>query len=158
MISLHTPNLAKYCYFNKQHFASEPVETAVMARMPINDVLAENLAHFMEEKGLNQTTLGAKAGIGQTTVGVYLNPSRRKAGATGKAPSAKLSEVEQLATALEVEVWELLRPLTPAARLAYSKIEAAFLALSGAASVELDHELSHPDRLIPARPAVAARR
>lgn len=102
-----------------------------MADKPINDVLAKNLAYFMEEKALNQSTLGAKAGVGQTTVGVYLNPDRRKPGASGKAPSAKLTEVEQLAEALGVQVWELLRPLSPEARRAYAQIEAAFLALNG---------------------------
>lgn len=123
--------IAKLCYDSKQHFASQCGQTHEMAEKPINDVLAQNLAHFMEEKGLNQSTLGAKAGVGQTTVGVYLNPDRRKPGAKGKPPSAKLTEVEQLAEALNVQVWELLRPLSPEARRAYAQIEAAFLALNG---------------------------
>lgn len=101
-----------------------------MSELPINDVLAQNLAYFMAEKGLNQSTLGAAAGIGQTTVGLYLNPGRRKTGASGKAPSAKLGELEQLARVLGVEVWELLRPMSPSARRAYRQIEAAFLALN----------------------------
>jgi hypothetical protein len=47
---------------------------------------------------------------GQTTISLYLSPDRRKPGKDGKAGSAKLTEVEMLARALEVEPWELLRP------------------------------------------------
>lgn len=125
----HEQIIAKLCYEYKQHFAWTCAETWRMSKKPINDVLAENLAAFMNEKELTQAKLGKLAGIGQTTVSLYLNPGRRQPGKSGKEPSAKLSEVEALANALGVEVWELLRPLTTSQRIAYKKIEAAFNSL-----------------------------
>jgi len=59
-----------------------------MPESSLNQILADNLALHMEKKG----------------------PDRRKPGKDGKAGSAKLTEVEMLARALEVEPWELLRP------------------------------------------------
>lgn len=100
-----------------------------MLQKPINDVLAENLAYFMELRGLKQQALADKSGMGQTTVGLYLNPGRRKISKSGKVPSAKLSEVEQLSKCLQVEIWQLLRPFDPEQREAYEKIESAFKAL-----------------------------
>lgn len=70
-----------------------------MPKKTLNQVLAENLKAQMGDKWV-QKTLAAASGIGQTTISLYLNPDRRKSGATGKAPSAKLSEVERLAAAL----------------------------------------------------------
>lgn len=105
-----------------------------MSGKPINDVLAENLAHFMSKRGLSQQALAGKCGIGQTTISLYLDPSRRKPGAMGKIPSAKLSEVEMLANSLGVDVWELLRSFTPAEREAYERIEQAFKVLHPKAS------------------------
>lgn len=75
----------------------------------INAVLAENIRTLMNKKQLVQTTLAKAAGMGQTTVSLYLNPENRKPGKSGKPPSAKLSEVDALAKALDVEPWELLR-------------------------------------------------
>lgn len=118
--------IARLCYSVKQHIANQLLNTEPMAARPINDVLAANLSHFMTLRKLTQAALASKCGIGQTTISLYLEPSRRKIGALGKPPSAKLSEVEMLASALGVEVWELLRHLTPAERLAYEQIEKAF--------------------------------
>lgn len=78
-------------------------------RKPINTVLAENIRLLMAKKHLVQSVLAKSAGIGQTTVSLYLHPEHRKPGKTGKPPSAKLSEVEALADALDVDTWELLR-------------------------------------------------
>jgi transcriptional regulator with XRE-family HTH domain len=113
----------------KQHFASYMRNTGRMSKKPINEVLASNLLHFMQSRGFTQSALGEKSGIGQTTVGLYLNPDRRKLGASGKPPSAKLSEVEMLADGLGVEVWELLRNLSSSERAAYEQIEKAFNAI-----------------------------
>lgn len=118
--------IAKLCYRVKQHIANQLLDTDLMTAKPINDVLAANLAHFMTKRGLTQAALASKCGIGQTTVSLYLDPSRRKIGTLGKPPSAKLSEVEMLAGALGVEVWELLRHLTPAQRDAYEQIEKVY--------------------------------
>lgn len=95
-----------------------------MEAKPINDVLAENLAYFMAERGLSQAALAKAADMGQTTVSLYLNPGNRQRGKSGKEPSAKLAEVQRLASALGVEPWELLRPATAAQRDLYRSIEA----------------------------------
>lgn len=122
----HTSILAKLYYTSKQHFAYNYADTSRMSKKPINDVLAENLAAFMAERKLKQTGLAELSGIGQTTVSLYLSPERRMPSKSGKVPSANLGEVEALARALNVEVWELLRPLTVSQRAAYKQIEGAF--------------------------------
>lgn len=100
-----------------------------MQRMPINQALAENLAHYMKKRGLVQAALASKCGVGQTTISLYLHPERRKPGKDGKPGSAKLTEVEMLADVLEVDPWELIRPMSTTQRVAYEQIEAAYKAL-----------------------------
>jgi len=97
-----------------------------MQEKPINDVLAANLQHFMEHRGLNQPALAKLSGVKQTTISLYLAPARRLEGKSGKPSSAKLTEVAMLAEALRIEPWELVRNLTAEERDAYSKIEEAF--------------------------------
>lgn len=106
------------------------MQTQVMSASPLNQALADNLAYHMERKGLKQMALARKCGVAQTTISNYLNPERRKPGKDGKAGSAKLTEVEMLATALGVEPWALLRPMDGHQRDVYEKIEAAYRALS----------------------------
>lgn len=89
----------------------------------LNQILAENLSYFMAKIGMTQAQLGRAADMGQTTVSLYLNPQRRLTGKSGKEPSAKLAEVQRLAKALQVEPWELLRPLTEAQREFYRSME-----------------------------------
>ena len=96
----------------------------------LNQALAENLEHHMSQKGLKQMALAKKCGVGQTTISLYLHPERRKLGKDGKAGSAKLTEVEMLAEALEVEPWELLRPLDGIQREVYERIGAAYKMLT----------------------------
>lgn len=79
-----------------------------MASRDVNTVVAQNLAFHMKERKETQSSLARKSGVGQTTIGVYLDPDRRKLSATGKMPSAKISELALLADALEIHVWELL--------------------------------------------------
>lgn len=81
-----------------------------MYTSPLNQALAENLAYYMEQKGLKQMALAKKCGIGQTTISLYLTPERRKMGKDGKPGSAKLTEVEMLAAALELDPIDLLTP------------------------------------------------
>ena len=121
--------IAKFCYLSKQHFASYRLDTQSMPARPINETLAENLRHFMKERNLVQKTLAAKSGVAQTTISNYLNPGRRPVGASGKAPSAKLSEVEMMAIALDIEPWQLLRSFSNEERIAYEAIETAYRAL-----------------------------
>lgn len=98
-----------------------------MDKLPINDVLAANLQHFMKERGFTQTSLSKKSGVSQGTVANYLNPHvRRTQSKSGKPPSAKLTEVEKISEVLGVQVWELLRPITPQEREFYKQIEASF--------------------------------
>lgn len=111
---------------SQQHFAIVKHDTAHVSQTPINQVLAENLAHFMEEKGLNQVSLSKKCGVSQRSISNYLKPDARAAGKTGKAPSAKLSEVELIANGLGIEAWQLLRKMTHTERLLYSSVERAF--------------------------------
>ena len=105
-----------------------------MAGTDINQVLADNLRHYMEKRALKQTALAQKSGVGQTTISLYLRPGQRELGAKGKAPSAKLTEVQMLADALGVEVWELLRHYQDGEREAYQGIEAAFKQLRSLAA------------------------
>jgi len=60
-----------------------------MAGTDINQVLAENLRHYMAKRSLKQTALAQRSGVGQTTISLYLRPENRELGAKGKAPSAK---------------------------------------------------------------------
>lgn len=80
----------------------------------------------MEERGLNQVSLSKKCGISQRSISNYLKPEARAAGKTGKAPSAKLSEVELIAEGLGIEAWQLLRKMTNTERVLYSSVEKAF--------------------------------
>lgn len=75
-----------------------------------NQTLADNLRALMEEAGLKQKGLEARCGVKQTTISLYLRPEDRTAGKDGKAGSAKLTEVEQIAQAFGLQAWELLRP------------------------------------------------
>lgn len=127
--------------------ASKVTTSAKPPRKPINEVLAANLAFFMKEKKLTQASLGSKAGLAQRTIGNYLKPELRQSESkSGKPPSAKLTEVEKIAVALEVEVWELLRPLSPAERVFYRQIEESFDQLRKIAAQQPE----------PPRPSVAA--
>lgn len=81
-----------------------------MSKPTLNDVLATNLASLMEKAGHTQASLAKLSGIGQTTISLYLNPSRRQPSKSGKVPSAKFGEVETLAAVYGVDPWHLLRP------------------------------------------------
>lgn len=95
-----------------------------MTSPPITQTLATNLAYFMTEKHITQKELAQRSGVGQTTISLYLNPNSRNATATGKAPSPVLARVEALAGALDVQLWELLRPLTPTQRDLVKSVDA----------------------------------
>lgn len=125
----HASKIATLCYLSKQHIASKLLNTCKMDTSPINAVLASNLRYYMETRNLTQKALGERAGMAQTTIGFYLSPERRKPSKSGKTPSANLGDVQKLATGLGVQVWELLRPLTPNERVAYEQIEKAFRSL-----------------------------
>jgi transcriptional regulator with XRE-family HTH domain len=87
-----------------------------MSDSRIVDVFAACLRHHMTERGITQAELAKRSGIGQTTISLYLRPKARGDTVSGKAGSPTLANVEALALALGVEVWELLRVVTPAER------------------------------------------
>jgi transcriptional regulator with XRE-family HTH domain len=102
-------------------------QTCGMAAKAVNAVLAENLRYWMGEAGIgSQAQLAEKSGVSQRTISNYLNPDNRQEGATGKEPSAKLTELQKIADALGVGVWELVRPMTPRERKFYSQVEKAY--------------------------------
>lgn len=114
----HAVTLAMFCYERKQHFARPSRKTFSMKKA-INDLLAENVRHFMKLRNIpTQEALAAKVGVVQRTIGYYLDPTKRAASKSGKEPSAKLTEVASLAAALDVEVWQLLMPKDERDRLA----------------------------------------
>jgi transcriptional regulator with XRE-family HTH domain len=121
-----------------------------MAKLPINDVLAANLKHFMRDKNGNavwtQASLAKKSGVAQRTIGNYLKPALRQAESkSGKAPSAKLTELEKICEAMGIEVWELLRPITPTEREFYRQVEESFARLRKIAPKEQVQEpAQHP--------------
>lgn len=104
-----------------------------MEETDINKVLAENLAHYMKKRGVTQAQLAKLSGVGQTTISLYLRPGDRALGAKGKPASAKLTEVQMIAGALAVPVWELVREYQEGEREARQSIEAALNQLRASA-------------------------
>lgn len=92
----------------------------------VNSTLADNLEYFMGEKGWNQSDLARASKVSQRSISNYLNPTRRDPTGSGKESSAKLVEISMIAAALGVEIWELVREMTPSERAFYKHIEAAF--------------------------------
>ncbi len=108
--------IASFCYLSKQHFAKASSDHEGMPKIPIVEVFAACLRHHMTDRGVTQAELAKRSGIGQTTISLYLRPKARGDTASGKTGSPTLANVEALADALGVEVWELLRVVTPAER------------------------------------------
>ena len=97
--------------------------------LPINEVVARNLDYWMKQAGIKQAALAEKAGVSQKTISNYLKPGQRTEGTTGKEPSAKLAELDKIAKALHVEVWQLTRQMTARERIMYAAIEKAYAEL-----------------------------
>jgi transcriptional regulator with XRE-family HTH domain len=96
-----------------------------MAASKVTKTFAANLRYFMDAKKIKQVKLAQKTGLGQTTISLYLRPdARNNDTASGQSASPTLARVEAIADALEVEVWELLRPLTPTQRDLIKSVEA----------------------------------
>lgn len=77
----------------------------------INVVLAEALKHYMGDHW-TPYSLAKKSGVAEGTIRNYLAPEKRQPSASGKEPSAKLTEVEMLAEALGVEFCDLTTDAT----------------------------------------------
>lgn len=97
--------------------------------LPINEVVARNLDYWMKQTGIKQAALAEKAGVSQKTISNYLKPGQRAEGTTGKEPSAKLAELDKIAKALHVEVWQLTRQMSQRERTMYAAIEKAYAEL-----------------------------
>jgi transcriptional regulator with XRE-family HTH domain len=99
---------------------------------PINAVIAENLRYYMERAGMTQDALAQKSKVGQTTISLYLNPERRLPSKSGKQPSAKVTELALLAAALDVDLWQIMRPVAnDSERDFHAKVEEAYRTLLG---------------------------
>ena len=84
------------------------------------NVIAENLAFAMRQKDeMSQSELGRRAGVAQTVVSLYLNPARRK----GSSAAPNLKNLVPICEALDIEVWELLCPMTPEERQVMRSME-----------------------------------
>ncbi len=62
-------------------------------------IVAANVARLRKDRGMNQTELGSRAGVGQTTISSIENPE-------GKSPT--LETLSAIAKALQVPEWTLL--------------------------------------------------
>jgi hypothetical protein len=123
-------SIAKFCGVRKQHFAFSVGQSPDMGK-PINQVVSEALVYFMGDRW-NATTLGRRAGVSPNTVKNYREPQLREVGASGKAPSAKLTELELLATALGLEVADLVTDQSNAQRaIVYRRRAADYYARTG---------------------------
>ena len=111
----HAPIIAKFCDIRKHHIASADADTSRMEKKPVNQVVAEALTQFMGA-AWNNVSLARASGVAEATIRNYRSPVKRSTGTSGKAPSAKLSELELLADALGVTVADLVTDATPEAR------------------------------------------
>jgi transcriptional regulator with XRE-family HTH domain len=128
-IGRHSGILVKDSFRSKEHFPSRPLHARPVAVKDINQVVADNLQHWMEQRkpsAWTQTELAEKAGVAQKTISNYLNPEQRAMGAKGKQGSPKLFELDLIARALGIEVWQLTRAMSEQQRAAYDAIEKAY--------------------------------
>lgn len=100
-----------------------------MPEKNIAQVVATNLAYWMEQAELNQTQLAQRAGVSQKTISNYLNPDQRTEGSKGKPPTPKLAELDLIAKALHIKAWQLLREMNARERAMYDAIERAYTEL-----------------------------
>jgi hypothetical protein len=116
--------VAKLCDGNTQHFASVDPDDPPMEEPRINQVLAEALAFYMRRHWTN-VSLAKASGVAEGTIRNYLSPEKRAAGKSGKHPSAKLTELAQIADAMGLRVEDLVRDATDAERAAILRQRAA---------------------------------
>lgn len=82
-----------------------------MAQESVVYVLAAQLKHYMSEARISGNQLAKDAGISQTSLGFILDPDRRQPTKSGKQKGPTLVQIEKIAGALKVPVWELLFPM-----------------------------------------------
>lgn len=99
----------------------------------IVNVLARNLKQLMDDflPPLSQNALAKKSGVGQTSIGLMLEPEKRLPTKSGKVPSPTLAQIEKVAAVFGKEPWQLLHPnpgqapLSDAERRRYAAFESA---------------------------------
>lgn len=96
---------------------------AVTKHKPAAQVLADALNYFMSPFW-NNVTLSKAAGVSEGTIRNYRKDAATS-GASGKVRSAKLAELEAIATAMGLHVADLLQDLTPAERATLYRQRAA---------------------------------
>lgn len=121
----HALSIAKFCDSGKQHFAAGAADHRRMDERPINEVIADALAYYMDRGGWNKSTLGKAAGVAPNTIGNALNPSKRAQGKSGKAPSIKATELALIAKPMGLKVADLVTDLPAAERLQVLRARAA---------------------------------
>lgn len=159
---VHSPILVKDSWQVKEQITRRLRHPRDMPEKSINEVVAENLAYWMGQAGMSQTALAEKAGVSQKTISNYLNPGQRTEGSTGKQPSAKLTELDRIARALSVQVWQLTREMSERERKLYEAIEKAYNDLrESSASATKDEsqvrEMAEPPSAKRARKKLASR-
>src|ERR1051325_4374235 len=93
------------------------------------DTRATNLEGRMHASGLTEDALAHASGISPRTVGNFLRPKNRasKRGTSKSFPSGTLANLFKIATALDVEAWELLCPDHEARSAFHAAVEVAYL-------------------------------
>ena len=79
-----------------------------MSSSAVNETVARALQRHLDARGMPRKVLAAKAGVSPNTVKNFLEPGKRQEGASGKAPSGKLTELGMIADALGLSVVDLL--------------------------------------------------
>lgn len=126
----HAPNVGKDSCTVKEQITRQLGNAHLVSGKSISRVVATNLRYWMEQADFTQAALAAKAGVNQKTISNYLNPEQRVESATGKLPSPKLEELDKIARALAIPLWQLVREMTEKERRLYEHIERAYSELT----------------------------
>lgn len=96
--------IAKLCCVGKQHIAIGTFYDKNMNKTPVREILASNLRTLMAAKPdlKTQGKVAAKSGVAQTSVSNMLRPN------SPAMKSPKLDQVEKVARAFGLAVWQIL--------------------------------------------------
>lgn len=145
--------LVKHSCIVKQQITRRMGNAHPMPEKTISHIVATNLSYWMAQAEMTQTALAAKAGVSQKTISNYLNPDQRVESASGKMPSPKLEELDNIARALAIPLWQLVRQMSERERRLYEHIERAYSELIGSDPAESADEVL--SRARPQEPAIS---